>query len=792
MPISFFAVLRCLGAEGVVEKTKSTCGRCAALRIVDPTKFLFIFMSFSSSSLSLLLLSIATAAPSFGARALDSAPPVVSDSVRSAATDSTRRAVKLNSALVVGRRQNKVNNAMMGLNYLRPEQIRSIPTIMGEVDLVKALQMQPGVSPGLEGLAGMMVRGGNDDQNLFLIDGNPIYQMNHLGGLFSAFNVAAIRDVAFYKSSFPARYGGRLSSVVDVATQPGDAERYHVNFGIGLTSANLGVSGPIVKGRTSFNIALRRTWFDVLTTPLLAIANVDAKRNGEKFNAHYAFTDFNLHLNHRTNRWGTFSFVGYAGQDDISTGTDSWNQSAKTPKDEVRDKYEMGMRWGNRLASFKWQLPLGEHWMHNLTLAYTRYGSKCYFVFDNEVGRPGVEGYSHNYLYKEIRNGIDDWNARSQWVWAPQLPLTLRLGLDYTYHRFSPEDRITNSSLSTLLDEPNRQQVVKGHETALYGDAEWRPAEAWRVNAGLRLTDFLVNSKNYLSVEPRLSAAYLFSPSVSVKAGYSRMTQYVQQVSVSYLSLPTDYWMPVTEIYAPPASDQLSIGGYYTYHNRWNVSVEGWYKHMSNLLDYREGVGQLSSARSWNDKLTTGTGESYGVDVLVEKNFGHWAGFLGYGLMWTDRYFPKLNRGAHFPSKYDNRHKLNVALSYRPSRRWEFNAAWTYMTGSLITLALENYHYEVPNKLAPRFPDYYNQTMEHVRKKNNYRLPDFHRLDLGINYYRFHKRSGAQSIWTLSVYNAYNQHNPVVVARKNDYDYPTFRLISLFPIIPSFTYTYRF
>ena len=313
------------------------------------------------------------------------------DSVRSA-VDSTARTVKLNSALIVGRRQNKVDNAAMGLNFLRPEQIRSIPTIMGEVDLIKALQMQPGVSPGLEGLAGMMVRGGNDDQNLFLIDGNPIYQMNHLGGLFSAFNVAAIRDVAFYKSSFPARYGGRLSSVVDVTTQPGDAERYHVNFGIGLTSANLGVSGPIVKGRTTFNVAVRRTWFDVITTPALAIANADAKRNGEKYNAHYAFTDLNLHLNHRTDRWGTFSFVGYAGQDDISTGTDSWNQSAKAPKDEVRDKYEMGMRWGNRLASFKWQLPLGEHWMHNLTLAYTRYGSKCHFIFDNEAGRPGLEG----------------------------------------------------------------------------------------------------------------------------------------------------------------------------------------------------------------------------------------------------------------------------------------------------------------------------------------------------------------------------------------------------------------
>lgn len=721
--------------------------------------------------------------------------PALADTVRTPA-DTVRRNVNLRSALVVGQRQNKVDNATMGLNFLRPEQIRSIPTIMGEADLIKALQMQPGVAPGLEGLAGMMVRGGNDDQNLFLIDGNPIYQMNHFGGLFSAFNISAVRDVAFYKSSFPARYGGRLSSVVDVISQTGSPDGYHGNFGIGLTSANVSVGGPIVRGRTTFNVAMRRSWFDVLTVPALAIANADSKRNGEKNDGHYSFTDFNLRLNHRTASAGTFSLVGYLGQDNLGVSSEDWSVNAM-PRDQNRSEIAAGMRWGNRLLAVKWQLPVGSDWMHSLTAAYTHYGSKSTFENENTVSVKTEDNYEHNFYKKTIVNGIDDWSLRSQWTWTPRNEFTLRTGVDYTYHIFSPEDRDTRTNQPGLQTEAPGRPKVYAHEVSAYGDAEWQPAEAWRVNAGLRVSDFAVSGKNYVEFEPRASVAYLFTPALSVKAAYSRMGQYVQQVSQSYLSLPTDYWMPVTDRHAPLVSDLVSAGAYYTYRNRWNVSIEGWYKHMSRLLDYREGLGQMSAGMAWSDKLTQGTGEAYGVDVLVEKNFGRWAGFLGYGLLWTDRHFPELNFGRSFPSKYDNRHKLNIAVSYRPSRRWELNAAWTYMTGSLITLAYESYPYTVPHGDAPSYPfTFDDQYLSYVRGKNNYRLPAFHRLDLGVNFYRFHKRSGKQSIWTLSVYNAYNRHNPMMVMRDTSDEgyrgHPRFRLISVLPIIPSVTYTLRF
>ena len=249
-------------------------------------------------------------------------------------------------------------------------------------------------------------------------------------------------------------------------------------------------------------------------------------------------------------------------------------------------------------------------------------------------------------------------------------------------------------------------------------------------------------------------------------------------------------------------SDLCSLGGYYTFHNRWNISVETWYKHMNHLLDYRDGAGLMTSATSWSDKLTEGEGVAYGVDVLVEKNFGRWAGFLGYGWLWTDRHFPELNRGRHFPSKYDHRHKLNVALSYRPSKRWELNAAWTYTSGSWVTLALESYDYdEKTNPLTPQYPSERKENvLPYVSRRNNYRLPAYHRMDIGINHYTFHK-SGRVSIWTLSVYNAYCRMNPIMVRRTTSQvvddqnilrDRDRFKLLSIFPILPSVSYTLRF
>lgn len=726
----------------------------------------------------------------------------VADSVQVARQDTVSGAeVRLKSALVVGARQNRVENTAMGLSFLRPEQIRGIPTLMGEADLIKALQMQPGVSSGVEGFAGMMVRGGNDDQNLFLIDGNPIYQMNHLGGLFSAYNIGAVRDVAFYKGAFPARYGGRLSSVVDIATLSGDVERYRGNVTLGLTSANVAIGGPIVKRRTSFNIALRRTWLELLTIPAFALANQSSKEDGEENTARYAFTDLNVHVNHRASLWGTFSLIGYWGQDNLSSKSKSWNVRARSPAERYDDLFSTGLCWGNRLVAGRWQLPVGEHWLHSLTVAYTGYGSKSRLRSEGTMGAKESDNYEYYNYEKTVRNGIDDMGLHSQWIWSPSVKSTLRTGLDYMHHHFTPE-RQTQQTNHVGAVPPATEGSIDAHEAAAYADAEQQVSKLLRVNAGLRISDFRVKDKNYWEVEPRLSINCVLSPSWSVKAGYARMGQYVQQVSTSYISLPTDYWMPVTDRHPPLVSDLCSLGGYYTFHNRWNISVETWYKHMNHLLDYRDGAGLMTSATSWSDKLTEGEGVAYGVDVLVEKNFGGWAGFLGYGWLWTDRHFPELNRGRHFPSKYDHRHKLNVALSYRPSKRWELNAAWTYTSGSWVTLALESYDYdEKTNPLTPLYPSERKENvLPYVSRRNNYRLPAYHRMDIGINHYTFHK-SGRVSIWTLSVYNAYCRMNPIMVRRTTSQvvddqnilrDRDRFKLLSIFPILPSVSYTLRF
>lgn len=724
-----------------------------------------------------------------------------------AAADSVRRdTVKLESALIVGQRQNKVQTPTMGLTYLRPEHIKSIPTLMGDADMVKALQMQPGVSPGVDGFAGLMVRGGNNDQNLFLIDGNPIYQMNHAGGLFSAYNIEAIRDVAFYKGAFPARYGGRLSSVVDIITKPGDMNRYHGNFSIGLTAANLSVGGPIVKNRTSFNIAVRRSWLDLLTTPALALYNKDAKSSGEKITAAYAFTDLNLHLNHRFNRLGTLSFIGYFGEDRLHTGGDDWTVNNPNPDAYWRQNFDAHLKWNNLLGTLKWNLPVADHLLHSLSLTYTRYHSGFGVTAEEINGQKGRPNYFYDRSTKDIVNGIDDVSLRSQWLWTPQRELTFRFGADYTHHRFTPEqNRETSTNEKIKFVDNNRR--LDANETALYGDVEWKPMERFNFNAGLRLSDFAVSGKNYLTIEPRASLNFLLSPDLSVKAGYARMSQFVQQVSETYIALPTDYWMPVTSRHAPLTSDLFSLGAYYSLHNRWNFSIEGWYKKMNHLLEYREGHGLLARSISWVDKLTEGKGTAYGIDLQVEKNFGRLAGFVGYGLLWTDRTFPELNQGRTFPSKYDNRHKFNIAFSYRASRRIELNAAWTVMSGNLMTLAYDSYDYAGDGE-GPDYPSYReDRLLPHISSKNNFRLPAYHRLDLGINFHRFHKKSGRRSIWNISIYNAYSHLNPIMVRQKQEYDYETsagttgrrrqvnkvrFQSIALFPIIPSISYTLKF
>lgn len=714
--------------------------------------------------------------------------PVAKDTVRS---------FYMQEVVKTAPRIDKPRNPQMGMTVMDDNAIRNVPTLLGEPDVIKALQLQPGVSAGTEGFAGMFVRGGENDENLFLIDGCSIYHTNHLGGLFSPFNANAVSHLTFYKSAFPARYGGRLSSVTDLSMKSGDYESWHGNFTMGLTSANVSFSGPLVKDQTSLFVALRRSWLELVSVPALAIINASKKKSGEKVIAGYNFTDFNLKLSHRLRRFGTLSLLGYYGHDRLKMGEHRFSNDGEDT-DPYFHKNENRLGWGNMLTSLRWHLPINTLFAYNMKASYTRYQSDFRKTVETVSGREGKNGYENNGSRTESRNAIHDLSVDASLAFIPSDRTIIRLGTQYTHHRYTPEEEIQESTSLPSGNGNNESRVIANEWNAyLEGDLE---VFHWlRFNAGMHGSFFRVEGKQYQVFEPRVSADFRLSPVVSLKAGYARMSQFVQQVSDNYISLPTDYWLPITRNFSPLTSDQFSAGIYVSPDKKYTFSVEGYYKKMDYLLEYRDDYKDLQ-VTSWEDRLTSGSGRAYGADFQAEADFGKLHGFIGYGLMWSDRLFADQNGGKRFPSKYDNRHKVTLSATWKCSERVELNAGWVFMTGNRVTLSLENYSYPdgYPTNIVPSYPHKDEEMLDYYAGKNNVRLPAYHRLDVGINIYRSLRR-GRTGIWNVSLYNAYSRMNPIMIEKNNQKQSmdgtplaPRFRQFALFPIIPSVSYTYKF
>lgn len=714
--------------------------------------------------------------------------PVAKDTVRS---------FYMQEVVKTAPRIDKPRNPQMGMTVMDDNAIRNVPTLLGEPDVIKALQLQPGVSAGTEGFAGMFVRGGENDENLFLIDGCSIYHTNHLGGLFSPFNANAVSHLTFYKSAFPARYGGRLSSVTDLSMKSGDYESWHGNFTMGLTSANVSFSGPLVKDQTSLFVALRRSWLELVSVPALAIINASKMKSGEKVIAGYNFTDFNLKLSHRLRRFGTLSLLGYYGHDRLKMGEHRFSNDGEDT-DPYFHKNENRLGWGNMLTSLRWHLPINTLFAYNMKASYTRYQSDFRKTVETVSGREGKNGYENNGSRTESRNAIHDLSVDASLAFIPSDRTIIRLGTQYTHHRYTPEEEIQESTSLPSGNGNNESRVIANEWNAyLEGDLE---VFHWlRFNAGMHGSFFRVEGKQYQVFEPRVSADFRLSPVVSLKAGYARMSQFVQQVSDNYISLPTDYWLPITRNFSPLTSDQFSAGIYVSPDKKYTFSVEGYYKKMDHLLEYRDDYKDLQ-VTSWEDRLTSGSGRAYGADFQAEADFGKLHGFIGYGLMWSDRLFADQNGGKRFPSKYDNRHKVTLSATWKCSERVELNAGWVFMTGNRVTLSLENYSYPdgYPTNIVPSYPHKDEEMLDYYAGKNNVRLPAYHRLDVGINIYRSLRR-GRTGIWNVSLYNAYSRMNPIMIEKNNQKQSmdgtplaPRFRQFALFPIIPSVSYTYKF
>lgn len=717
----------------------------------------------------------------------------------------------LQEVVVTGAGTNKhsVLSTQMGALEINQKTINATPVMFGEADIIKTLQLTPGVSSGTEGTAGMYVRGGNVDENLFLIDGNPVYQINHIGGIFSAFNAEAISGMDFFKSGFPSRYGGRLSSVVDVHTKEGNMKEYHGSATIGLISGNLNFEGPIVKDRTSFNISLRRTWLDVLSAPALAIANKITKKDGLRTRARYAFHDLNLKVNHIFNDRSRMYFSLYNGNDVLKGGSSDFN--TKGDVDYYNYDTDLSLRWGNIMATAGWTYVFNNQLFGKVSGVFTRYHSRLKSTEHNTSGREDDSDYYESFSENTTNTGITDVGLRTSFDYLPAPAHHIRFGGDYLMHRFRPEYNsssawIKDGGMSAEIGGEYANDLLWGHEAGVFAEDDWSLCDAVRVNAGLRFSLFNVQGKTYTGLEPRLSMRWLLGDNLSFKASYSRMNQYVHLISNSFISLPTDAWMPVTRKLKPLISDQVSAGFYYNLNKEYNFSVEGYYKTLDNLLEYRDGHTFTPSFVNWEDKLTAGEGRSYGAEFMVRKETGRTTGWIGYGLSWADRQFDELNQGKRYPARFDNRHKLNIVVMHKLSPKVELSAAWSYASGNHVTLSLENYEelgHVGPGNYQGGYPYSGSYgTIDYFDGRNNYQLPAYHRLDLGLKIYR-PKKKGRMGIWTISIYNVYSRMNPFMITKSNkkirdpnsDYGYkyvPAFKTVGIMPIIPSVSYTYKF
>ena len=760
----------------------------------------------------------------------------------------------------------EILSSRTGVIDVPAERVKSMPALLGEADLVKTLQQLPGVAVGTEGMTGLYVRGGGADENLYLLDGNPVYHVNHLLGFFSAFNPDAIKNTRFYKGSFPAEYGGRLSSVVDVRMNDGNRQEYHGNISVGLLSARANLEGPIVKDRSSFNISVRRTWLDLITGTALAIVN---KNSDTKESFGYHFFDINAKVNHSFSERSRAYLSFYMGQDAFRQGS----------KEKHEDSDDMFLwRWGNLIGSAGWNYVFGQKLFGNLMVGYSRFRShirqeaKGYEIEGNRAERQSIKRDSR------YKSEMEDLSVRLSVDYSPSMNHRIRMGTDYLYHNFRPENSQQRSWVNDSLVNPVYEllydySLIKGHEFSLFAEDEMRVTDRLRVNAGLRYTLFHVENEIYHSFQPRLSARYLLRPDLSAKISYSKMNQYVHLLSNTYVNQPTDIWVPVTEQVPPMSSHQITAGLYYnlkrmyeiyhsfqprlsaryllrpdlsakisyskmnqyvhllsnTYVNQptdiwvpvteqvppmsshqitaglyynlkrmYDFSIEGYYKRLNNLIDYKDHWPVETHFSGWEDRVGLGKGKTYGVEFMAQKTNGKTTGWIGYTLSWSDRWFPdgSVNKGRHFPFRFDNRHKVNVVVSRKLSRKVELTGAWVFASGNHISLPEYKYLSPIYQKENGYAGVEYRPMNSGLSARNNYQLSPYHRLDLGVNFYRY-KKKGRMGIWNISIYNTYLKPNPFMTEVMVNQDinqryHVVLQETILFYCMPSVSYTYKF
>lgn len=694
-------------------------------------------------------------------------------------------------------RQSKVESAQMSMIDIPVSKFLNLPVLLGEADVLKIIQLLPGVQSGTEGTTGIYVRGGGPDQNLFLLDGVPVYNASHLFGFMSVFNPDAVKSVQLYTGGFPARYGERLSSVVDIRMKEGNEKEFKGHFSIGLISSKLSLEGPIKKDKTSFIISARRTYADVLARPLIAYQN---SLNNTKTAGGYFFYDLNAKINHKFSDRSRLFLSTYAGRDKAYfREKDRVEYNYEEPvKFEYTDRFSLG--WGNIITALRWNYLISSKLFSNTTLTYSRYN---FDITSESIMKDLIANVKSTDLFKYF-SGIEDYSARIDFDYYPAPRHSVKFGAAYTHHNFRPgvtRFSYNEGSGSAAIDTTFGDTRIYANEFIAYGEDNFELSPRLKINAGLRLSLFNVQDTSYLSLQPRISMRFMVSDNFSLKASYSKMSQFVHLLTTSAISLPTDLWLPVTKMFGPPVSHQVAIGSGFRLPWQLEMTVEAFYKTMENLIEYKEGASFGGTGSGWESKVEHGRGWAYGAEFLVEKNIGKTTGWIGYTISKSDRQFENLNFGRVFPAKYDRRHDVSIAITHKFNERVDLGMVWVYGTGNAATLGVMKYPADNFMNLSPWYAD---EITEFV-SRNNYRTPSYHRFDLGINMHK-EKTRGIRT-WNISIYNLYNRKNPFFIFWQEDYSLipdpvnpgqyifqstAVLKKVSLFPIIPSVSYSFKF
>lgn len=665
--------------------------------------------------------------------------------------------LELDEVLITDQKaRENVDRATMGVIDLNIEEIELLPAIGGEVDLLKTLQLLPGVQSGTEASAGFYVRGGAADQNLILLDEAQVYNPFHLAGFLSVFNTAAIKSVNLYKGSFPAQYGGRLSSILDISTKDGNMQSYHVEGGIGLIASRIMVEGPIVKDKASFMVSGRRSYLDLLIKPFLRFG----RQQG------YFLQDLNAKINYRISDKDRIYLSGY-------TGRDQYIDEYILP--DV-DTTRFGVGWGNRTASIRWNHLFNQKLFSNTSIIYNQYNSS-------------QEQIRTSSFSATQQSQIRDWTAKVDFDFYPNPRHQIKFGAIYTYHDLTPTEQIatfkkTDGEDSTITNVERRYI----NEAAIYFNDEILVSERISLNLGVRVPGFEGDDTMYFAIEPRATIRVGLTENSSIKAGYTQMNQYLNQVASSAINNPFDFWIPSSKKVLPQRANQVAIGYFQNLANdRYESSVEVYYKTMTNQIDFKEGGDPFSG--NYEEQLVFGEGWAYGAEFYLRKRSGRLTGWLSYTLSWNWREFEDLNQGEPFFFRYDRRHDVSLAMVYRFNKRWSFSSVFIYGTGNAVTLPSASFDLPVDFFNNPGLNLDYDQ-------KNGFRMPDYTRLDLGLRYTKPGPK--VNQGFHIDIFNALNRRNPFFLFLDTEYDTRANanrivgRQISLLPMIPTLTYVFEF